>query len=71
MKVLRNRIAIHGAGNRMTLGGIDEVAKFMSKHFTPLLEDANLGIQTIIEWLEAANEFRIYAWLPGNGICMY
>ena len=37
MKVLRNRIAIHGAGNRMTLGGIDEVAKFMSKHFTPLL----------------------------------
>lgn len=66
MKVLRNRIAIHGAGNRMTLGGIDEVAKFMSKHFTPLLEDANLGIQTIIEWLEAANEFRIYAWLPGK-----
>ena len=25
-----------------------------------------MGIQTIIEWLEAANEFRIYAWLPGK-----
>ncbi|RCK54439.1 Uncharacterized protein C57A7.05 [Candida viswanathii] len=64
LKILRDRIAMQGATNRLTLQAIDECAKFMVDLFLPLLDSANEGVAVIIEWLSAANAFRIYAWLP-------
>lgn len=66
LKILRDRIALQGTTNRLTLRAIDECAKVMSELFSPLLENANSGIAAIIDWLVAANAFRIYALLPGQ-----
>ncbi|WLF77477.1 hypothetical protein PVL30_001195 [Lodderomyces elongisporus] len=66
VRVLRNRIMYHGRGHRISVSDIDLIAKFLNQHFGVLLDVANTGIQDIIEWLRAANEFRIYSWIPGR-----
>ena len=65
MKVLRNRIAIHGAGNRMTLEGLTKWQS-LCPNILPHYWRMQTWYSNHIEWLEAANEFRIYAWLPGK-----
>ncbi|CAK9440451.1 uncharacterized protein LODBEIA_P45510 [Lodderomyces beijingensis] len=71
IKVLRNRIMHHGKGHRLTTRDIDRIAKFLTENFKILLDVANSGLQEVIEWVDTANNFRVYAWLPGQweGYC--
>ncbi|EMG51116.1 hypothetical protein G210_5978 [Candida maltosa Xu316] len=64
-KILKSRIAIHG-DKRMSLNGIDRAATFIAKHFHPLLENATDATGIILEWMQAANDFRLYSLLPGQ-----
>ncbi|KAI3402405.1 hypothetical protein KGF56_004813 [Candida oxycetoniae] len=65
-KILRHWIIYHGKGHRISVTDIDNIAKFLTDHFGPLLDVSNSAIEVIIEWVKCANEFRIYAWIPGS-----
>ncbi|KAI5964706.1 uncharacterized protein KGF55_001775 [Candida pseudojiufengensis] len=66
IKILRNRIMQHGEGHRIGVTQIDMIAKYLTEHFGPVLDTADKGFDVIIEWLTAANEFRLYALIPGK-----
>ncbi|KAI5951737.1 hypothetical protein KGF54_004812 [Candida jiufengensis] len=66
IKILRNRIMQHGEGHRIGVTQIDLIAKYLTEKFSPILDTTDQGFDVVIQWLTAANEFRIYAWLPGQ-----
>ncbi|CAI5756780.1 unnamed protein product [Candida verbasci] len=66
MKILRKRIMHHGNGHRININDIDNIARFITKTFNPLLDASEIGMEALAEWLTYANEFRISAWLPGQ-----
>ncbi|KAK6453881.1 uncharacterized protein RJT20DRAFT_64115 [Scheffersomyces xylosifermentans] len=51
---------------RISLADLDHIADFIRRTFFPLAEVVDLGLATVIQWLSAANQFRIYAVLPGQ-----
>ncbi|KAF6068862.1 hypothetical protein FOB64_003713 [Candida albicans] len=60
-KIMKSRIILQGEeDSRLTTIVIDEMATRISQYFAGLLDNADTGIEVIAEWLEAANDFRIF-----------
>ena len=67
LKIMKSRIILQGEeDSRLTTIVIDEMATRISQYFAGLLDNADTGIEVIAEWLEAANDFRIFSWVPGQ-----
>lgn len=67
LKIMKSRIILQGEeDSRLTTVVIDEIATRISQYFSGLLDNADSSIEVIAEWLEAANDFRIFSWVPGQ-----
>lgn len=64
VRTLRNRIIHHGQGHRLTPNEIDQIANFLTKKLSPLLEVSDSALGVILEWVAAANNFRFFALVP-------
>lgn len=64
VKTLRNRIAYHGRGHRLSPDEIDQIAKILTDKLSPLLEVSDNALEVILEWVAAANNFRFFALVP-------
>ena len=62
INILKKRIATINPEDRVTLSDLDYIASFINKNFSPILEANLAGLVGITEWLEAANQFRTYAY---------
>ena len=68
---MKSRIILQGEeDSRLTTIVIDEMATRISQYFAGLLDNADTGIEVIAEWLEAANDFRIFPGFLVNGANM-
>ncbi|KAI5957510.1 hypothetical protein KGF57_003204 [Candida theae] len=64
LKTLRNRFMHQGLGRRLRPDEIDEIAELLTHNLSPFLDVSNKAQSKILEWLNAANHFRIFALVP-------
>jgi hypothetical protein len=62
INIIKRRIANVNPEDRVTLSDLDYIASFINTNFSRILETNLAGLLGIAEWLEAANEFRTYAY---------
>lgn len=61
--LLKQKLYSHDSEDRLTLADLDDVTDLIKTNFISLVEAADTGIEAIVKWLEAANEFRQYTLL--------
>lgn len=66
INLLRRRICDIDPQDRITLFDIDHIAELSAALFSRYVEVNAESIGSIVDWLTAANEFRVYSLVPGS-----
>lgn len=67
MNLLKNRIYSVDPEDNLVLKDLDDVADFIKAHFMSLFDAIDFSFDAVTNWLEAANNFRIYSLIvPGS-----